>query len=214
MNKDTFIKKLFNNLSTFLVIILSTINFFIAASLLSLSTKVKNNDGSSILGYEVRIVLTESMKRNDNLDYKNYQIKDIEKDSAVLIKLFDENINNDEISSLNVGDVVSFYYQDEDVHLYTHRLIDIDEIDDYYILTFKGDNNPSGTIEVIDTSKLEFYHQLHGKVIFNSLVLGKIIKVLQNKLALLFIFIIPSLVLLIFEIVKCIKLISLEENNA
>ena len=79
-------------------------------------------------------------------------------------------------------------YEDENGLLVTHRIVDIDN---YYMVT-KGDNNESDDGDIsLDA--------IVGKLVYQSHLLGQIISILQNKIVLVLIFIIGTLICVGFD---------------
>ncbi len=143
-----------------------------------------NGKNFNILGYKAYVINTNSME-------PTIKVGDI-----VIIK-------KDKAENLNKGDVITFSNQGEVI---THRITQIETIgaDTRYIT--KGDNNNTE-----DTTKIK-YEDILGEEIVIIPYLGKIIKILDNRIILLII-ILTILILAFFKIQKKEKLENRREKK-
>lgn len=143
-----------------------------------------NGKNFNILGYKAYVINTNSME-------PTIKVGDI----VIIKKVKSENLNE--------GDVITFSNQGEVI---THRITQIETIgaDTRYIT--KGDNNNTE-----DTTKIK-YEDILGEEIAIISYLGKIIKILDNRIILLIIILI-ILILAFFKIQKKEKLENRREKK-
>lgn len=114
------------------------------------------NDKVNLFGYKAYIITSNSMEPVIHLD------------DAVIVKKCKE-------SSLAVGDIITFSQNGEVI---THRILEIEENQQREYIT-KGDNNNIEDIEKV------LYSNIEGKKVLIIPYLGKIIKIIDNKLIVL-----------------------------
>ncbi len=104
---------------------------------------------------------------------------------------------------LKKGDIITFISSDQRFPgvIVTHRIVDIihDSQTGTYQFQSKGDNN-----NVEDLALVEEYNII-GKVIFKIPKIGYIQEFIASKGGLIFVVLIPSLIVLSYDIMKCIK---------
>lgn len=110
---------------------------------------------------EIRLIITDSMDGNPT----DYPISTIEKDSLVMVR----HINQDEISSLEIGTVMQFKQGDILNH---HRLVSID-VDGGFIIT-KGDNLP--------VTETIFFEDVTGVVVGKNHPAGIVVSFVKDNL--------------------------------
>lgn len=195
-------------------VILSIFLIFAIFSCVFVVSMKKSGDGSiKIFGQELRLVLTESMEENELTDVSKYEIKSIPKDSLIGVQTFDENNKQEFYDSLKVGDVLTFKYliTSNDQVVITHRIIDIEKKSDQknYIITLRGDNvNEDGStaIQTIDTTYDETsFNYVIGKVTWVNPVIGYMMTFLKSTYGIVFVVILPSSFIVIYEIFKLIS---------
>lgn len=144
-----------------------------------------------ILIYNI-ILIAISSENNVNLinmfGYKSYVIKTNSMEPTINVNdvVINKEVKQDE---LNVGDVITFLHEGEVI---THRITKIDNDGDVTHYTTKGDNN-----NIEDIFKIT-YENIKGKHVITIPYLGKIIRLLENKL----LFLIILLITLIFLFVQ------------
>lgn len=116
-------------------------------------------------------------------------------------------------SEIQVGDVISFYSSDPalDGAVNTHRVTEIEKDEDQYVYTTKGDGN-----NIADPYTVQSEH-LIGKVIWSSVLLGKISRLVSNPLIFIPVILVPLAVILLTNFVQTISLarkIAKEEEEA
>lgn len=166
----------------------------------------ETNHHLSVLGYQFKTVLSESMEENTSIDISNYEIGSLKRNSLVIIKTFSDNSYHD----IKVGDVLTFkYVVGSTQKIITHRVIKIEEKEDGYLITLKGDNvSGESNIQVIDTTEaMTSYNYIIGKVVYSNYFLGLMITIVNNPLGIIFVILIPCLFLLIFEVIRLFQLV-------
>lgn len=154
-----------------------TIVFIVAIILifsLTLQKIIFKDDVPSILGYKILQVMSGSMSG------------EFETEDTIIIR----QIKNE--SEIKIGDIITFKV-DENT-LVTHRVVEIvkNENDAEYVT--KGDANNS-----VDTQKVKF-KDIEGKYLFKTIILGKIIKIIQSPIGINFVLILPLLIIAIIVI--------------
>lgn len=191
--------------------------------LLSIISKRDVDGAVEIFGYEMRIVLTGSMEKNEYTwdDVKQYEIKNVPKYSAVFIELVpDDEAKADEwYAELKKGDVLTFrYFMATRQETITHR---IDKIESKttggYIITLKAENG-SGTPDdwtpqIIDTSEKDSPNYVIGKVTGKSYVLGRVVNAVKQPIGIGLIIIIPCSLIIIFEIIRIVNVLNEEKRR-
>lgn len=173
----------------------------------------KDSDGSiSILGYQTRIVISESMEKCESTydQICKYRIKSIPIKSVVLVKTVPSNESSKErfYEKIKVGDVLTFKYvigtRQETI---THRVIDIRNTDEGKVVELRGDNiqsnhNTNTTSQIININDINSHNYIIGKVVAKSYVLGVLLFALKKPLGMVLLIIIPSIILMVVEIIK------------
>lgn len=198
--------------------VLQYLFLFICALVIILTlTAKKNNDGSSnIFNFQMRLVTTDSMAKSEFTDVSNFKIKSIPKNSLIFIELVPDEKQTEWYEQLKEGDVLTFKYAYTEQVTITHRIIDIKNNNGNFIITLEGDNKTSQTNlmnQVIDTSKVDSPNFVIGKVTGKSIVLGLLISMFKKPVSLILIIIVPCAILIIFEILKIMKVINIDKVN-
>ena len=116
-------------------------------------------------------------------------------------------------SQIREGDVISFYSSDPmlDGAVNTHRVVRIEKDGGQYVYTTKGDGN---NVEDPYDVKSEY---LVGKVIWSSVILGKISRLVSNPLIFFPVILVPLAVILLsnfFQTISLARKIAKEEEEA
>lgn len=130
----------------------------------------------TIFGHKAYIITTSSMK------------PDLNEGDVIIVRQVQE-------SEIKQGDVITFNQMGEAI---THRIINIEESEEKKYVT-KGDNNNLEDVERIS------YNNIEGKHVLTIPYIGKIIKLLENRI----IFLVIILMILILEFYK----ISIKEKK-
>lgn len=196
---------------------------FIAVCLLSVIMAIsskKDADGTAtIFGVQMRSVLSPSMEKCDATDVSGFKIKDIPTGSMLFIEVVPDDPEEAKkwYADLKIGDVLTFKYVYVKQVTITHRITDILENEDGgYTIRLEGDNKnlDSDTLtQTINTSEKNSPNYIIGKVTGQSYLLGLFVKIMKSPAGLIFIVIIPSLIIVILEIFKIIKLFGVDKNK-
>ncbi len=187
------------------------IYFFLLISLLfaifSILSK-KDEDGAvNIFGYEVRRVVTDSMEECEYTDVSAFDIKSIAVNSMIFIRRVPSGEDLDYwYSSIKIGDVLTFKYLYGRQITITHRVINITKkANGGYIIELAGDNRDSSfaySKQIIDTSLADSPDYVIGKVVGQSIFLGKIATYLSNQLTMFLCVIMPCFGIIMYQIFK------------
>ena len=210
MNKPK-VKKILNVtvnvvLIIFLVICLLAVTVTIVSS--------KNADGAAeIFGYQMRVVTTGSMEKSEYTDVSDYEIKSIPVRSMVFIETVPQDATEayQWYEGLKVGDVLTFKYVYVRQETITHRVTGLRRDANGYTIRLDGDNKASDAetlTQTIDTSIKNNPNYVIGKVTGQSYLLGSLVNLLRSPFGLIFIVIIPSLAVMVIEIVKITSLMG------
>lgn len=176
-------------------------------------------DGAvSVFGYQMRVVISESMEKCTDTDVSAFEIKDIPIKSMVFI----EEVPKDKAeadrwySSLKVGDVLTFKYVYQKQETITHRITDVKEGESGgYVITLEGDNKASDSKTLrqkIDTEDGEGLNYVIGKVVAQSYPLGVVTWGVRQPLGMLLMIILPCLVIMIMEIVRIVNVLGADKK--
>ena len=187
---------------------------------LSITSKKDKNDAINIFGYQMRIVISPSMEKNENTynDIKKFKIKDLKVKSLIFIKKVSDN-EDLWYENIKKGDVLTFRYTyDNKQETITHRVIDIykNESGIGYTINLQGDNrdkNDSVAIQTIDTSDENSTNYVIGKVVAKSYFFGLLIYSLKQPIGIVLLVIVPSLIIIILEIIRIINYINEEKKK-
>ena len=196
---------------------------FMAICIFSLGLTIfakKDTDGTAeVFGYQLRIVVTESMAKSEHTDVSDFEIKSIPLRSMVFVEVVpeDEAAANAWYSELKVGDVLTFKYVYSSQVTITHRIISIEEKGEGYEIRLEGDNKSceeTSGVQIIDTSKAATSpNYIVGKVVGQSKILGFIMSILKEPAGLIFIIIIPCAIVIIMEIIKIMNVLNEEKQQ-
>lgn len=183
----------------------------------SISSKRNGKDGSvSFFGHQAMIVLTNSMDKCHETDVSKFDIKSIPAKSMIFI----DNVPAEEdkayswYANIKVGDVLTFRYVFDRQVTVTHRVIEIDMVEEAetkgFVFRLMGDNKASDSnpgVQTINTTK-ESSNYVIGKVTGQSKFLGHVFTFLKSNIGIGVVIILPALTLLIYEVVKIIQILS------
>lgn len=183
-------------------------------------TKKKGEDAVTVLGYQMRVVMSPSMEESDKTDVSEFKIKSIDVKSMVFIKTVPKNEQKKEefYKSITEGDVLTFQYSeyagdpDKEV-VVTHRVIEKTQIEGGYIIKLAGDNyDGERIIEQIDTTKNGPDYVI-GRVTGQSKVFGWLAYSLKQWYGLVFIIILPCLIMIVYQVISLSGYYSNEKNK-
>lgn len=210
MSKKETVKKVLSIIAN--VALTVFVVFCVFGIFFSITAKKSGEDASTIFGMQIRTVLSPSMEKCAEFDASGYEIKDIKVNSLVFIKTVptDKEDAYEFYKSLEVGDVLTFKYVYERQLTITHRIIGIEEIDGGFKIELQGDNRTDeqgGLVQTIDTS-IESTNYVIGKVVGKSYAIGLFLTVLKSPIGIIFIIILPSVILIVLEIIKIVGVIN------
>ena len=175
----------------------------------------KDIDGTAeIFGYQFRVVTSESMAKSEFTDTSNFKIKSIPVRSLVFIETIpdDDAQAKEWYADLRVGDVLTFRYVYDTQVTITHRITSIrDNGEGGYIIELEGDNKnaPSGQLtQTLDTSLDDGPNHAIGKVTGKSYILGLFISLLNTKLGIILILMVPCLIIISVEVARIVKVLT------
>jgi uncharacterized membrane protein len=187
--------------------------------LITLMSKRDSDGAAEVFGYQMRIVISDSMAESEFTDTSAYQIKDIPVRSMVFVKVVpDDPAEADEFyRGLKVGDVLTFRYVYTTQVTITHRIISIEEKDTGgFIIELAGDNKNSddGQLkQIIDTSIPNNTNYVIGKVTGQAYLFGLVMSFFMQPAGLLLLIIAPCLIIIILEVLKIIKVIGEDKKK-
>lgn len=195
------------------VLFYAVIVFLFLFSLMNINSGGKGGI-PNIFGKGYLSVQSDSMTRSDSLDdlpqWSEYKVKDFSKGDLIYVDIFSAKTTK----TLNVGDVVTFYDSSLEA-LNTHRIVYINE-DGKTIIT-QGDakaevqpfdsSNPmsdyNGRLEMSGAIETVSVDQIRGVVTGVNKGAGKVLDNIQQNW--LIYFVVPVLILLLFEVFMVIK---------
>ena len=196
---------------------------FLALCLFAVTVTVlskRDSDGAAnILGYQMRVVISDSMTACEHTDVSQYKIKDIPVRSMIFVRTMPEDpVKADEwYRNLKVGDVLTFRYVYATQVTITHRVVSVTEKETGgFIIELAGDNKNSSDRQlnqVIDTSVPYNPNYVIGKVVGQSYIIGCAMTFLQQPAAIVFLIILPCLIIMVFEIFKVAKLLGGDKKS-
>ena len=168
---------------------ITTILAIIAIALIAIvAISPRTEDGAStILGYEARIVETDSMADNGSVDTSGFEIGSFDKDTLVVIERIPDGTSpvSKWYGDIEVGDVLTVRYTYNEQITITHRVTEIKAKEDGsgYVIKLMGDNGASDAsrlTQTIDTSVTDGRHYVMGKVVWTNDTIGSIIGAAQR----------------------------------
>lgn len=214
--KKEKILSLFLNVFISLFLVISLILLFFA-----IVSKKSSDGGIKIFNHQIRIVISPSMEKNDETydQIKKYKIKDIKTKSLVLIKCMPEENQDNWYENINKGDVLTFKYTyDNKQETITHRVVSCEKNQDRdgYTIILIGDNkseNAIASVQEIDTSIENNTNYVIGKVVGKSYIIGVLLYSLKQPIGIALLVIVPSILIIIFEIIKIVNYLNEEKKK-
>lgn len=211
------LKKTFKIVANVLLYLFIAICLF--GVLITVMSKSDPDGTATIFGMQMRIVISPSMEECDRTDVSEYDIGSIPVDSVVFIETVPEDPAkaNEWYADLKVGDVLTFKYVYVKQETITHRIVSIEpNSDGGYTILLEGDNkNDASTVmtQEINTADLNSPNYVIGKVTGTSYLLGLFITILKSPVGLICMVILPALVILVFEVVKVVRLLMSDKKK-
>ena len=191
---------------------------FLAISVLSVVLTIfskKDVDGATdMFGYQLRVVVSDSMAKSEHTDVSEYDIGSIPIRSLIVIETMPEDpAEADEwYRSLKRGDVLTFRYVYDTQVTITHRITRIVEKETGgFSIELEGDNKSADSNQLyqsIDTSIPNNTNYVIGKVVAKNLPLGVILSFLMTPLGMVLMIIVPCTIILLIEVMKIVKVLS------
>ena len=149
----------------------------------------RDSDGAAeIFGYQMRVVVSDSMGACELTDVSDYDIKSIPIRSMIFVKVMptDPAEATEWYRNLKEGDVVTFRYVYNSQITITHRITSIKEKQNGgFLIELAGDNKNAEDAQLyqtIDTSIPNNMNYVIGEVVGQSYLLGFIISLLMTPL--------------------------------
>jgi ABC-type multidrug transport system fused ATPase/permease subunit len=187
--------------------------------LLTLFSKRDADGAAEVFGYQMRVVVSNSMGKCDETDVSQYRIKSIPIHSLIFVKVMpDDPAEADEwYRSLKTGDVLTFRYVYTNQVTITHRITSITEKETGgFVIALEGDNKSAGTeqmYQTIDTSIPNNTNYVIGKVTGQAYLLGLLISFLSTKLGLVLAIMLPCLVIILLELRKIFRVMNADKKQ-
>ena len=216
MNKER-IKKIWNIFLNVIMYVFLTLCVFTV--FITISARRATDGGAEILGYQMRVVTTDSMAKCEYTDVSDYDIKHIPVRSMVFVKTMprDKDKADDWYRSVKVGDVLTFRYVYTTQVTITHRVTSITEKDSGgFIIELKGDNvnSEDGALtQVIDTSVPNNMNYVIGKVTAKSYLIGLIISFLMTPIGMVLVIMVPCFIIILLEVIKIVGMLNADKRK-
>lgn len=190
----------------------------IFAVIVTVISKRDSDGAAEVFGYQMRVVTSDSMSKSEFADVSAYKIKDIPIRSMVFVKVMpDDPAAADEFyRSLKVGDVLTFRYVYTTQVTITHRITDIEEIEDGFKITLAGDNKNSEDgqlVQVIDTTIPNNTNYVIGKVTGQAYLLGLLMSFLMQPVGMILLIIAPCFIIILLEVLKIAKVLGADKKK-
>lgn len=196
---------------------------FLAVCLLAVVLAIfskKDADGAAnVLGYQMRVVTSDSMAACSLTDVSEYPIGDIPVRSMVLIETVPKDAAKatEWFRSLKVGDVLTFRYLYANQVTITHRITSITEKETGgFHISLAGDNKNSQSGQLyqqIDTSVPDSPNYVIGKVVGKTYLLGLVASLLMQPTGMVLLIILPCTVIILLEIRKVVRTLMAEKKE-
>ncbi len=190
----------------------------ILSVVLAVFAKKKTDGAAEIFGYQMRIVVSDSMEKCEYTDVSEYKIKSIPIRSMIFVESVPED--PDEAAAwyadLKVGDVLTFQYVYTTQVTITHRITSITPKGDGYLIELAGDNKTSedGQLyQTIDTSISNNPNYVLGKVKGQAYLLGLILSFLMQPLGMILVVIVPCVAIILVESMKIARILGEDKKK-
>lgn len=217
IGKKDVVKKTLKIVGDVLLFIIIALALFVLV--VSITSKKDSDGTATVFGRQLRFVQSSSMEQCAETDVSGYEIKSIPVKSCVFIEVVPENEAQkaEWYKSLKAGDVLTIKYVYTKQETITHRIVKIQEKETGgYIITLEGDNKGSDSrllTQMIDTSLQDSPNYVVGKVTGQSYLLGLLVYALKTPVGIVCIVIIPSVIVLIFEVLRLVKVFGGEKKE-
>lgn len=217
IGKKDVVKKTLKIVGDVLLFLIIALALFVLV--VSITSKKDADGTATVFGCQLRFVQSSSMEQCAETDVSGYEIKSIPVKSCVFIEVVPENEEQkaEWYKALKVGDVLTIKYVYTKQETITHRIVKIQEKETGgYIITLEGDNKGSDSrllTQMINTSLQNTPNYVVGKVTGQSYLLGLLVYALKTPVGIVCIVIIPSVIVLIFEVLRLVKVFGGEKKE-
>ena len=179
----------------------------------------KNPDGAAeVFGYQMRIVVSESMAKCEYTDVSDFKIKSIPIHSLIFVQTVPEDAAKADAwyDALEVGDVLTFKYVYTTQETITHRITSITPKGDGYLIELAGDNKTSEhgqMTQIIDTTAVNSSNYVIGKVTGQAYLLGLILSFLMQPVGMVLVVIVPCVVIILMESMKIARILGEDKKK-
>lgn len=199
------------------------LSLFLAIAIITVALTVfskKDTDGvAKLLGYQMRIVTSDSMAACEYTDVSDFPIKAIPRRSMVFVKIMPQDTLEAEewYRSLRVGDVLTFRYVYTTQVTITHRIIAITEkATGGFLIELAADNRNSEAgqlVQIIDTAIPQNTNYVIGRVVGQSYLLGVILSFLMQPVGMVLVIILPCVLIIALEVAKIVKTVTADKTQ-
>lgn len=218
MSKRIF-KKVWKIISNIVVgVFLAVCVFTVAVTLFS----GQSSDGAAdIFGYELRLIVSDSMAPCEETDVSDFEIKSIPLHSMVFVQTVPKDAEGAAkwYEALDEGDVLTFRYVYDRQETITHRIKHIEKNENGgYDIQLAGDNKNSKhgqLIQTIDTSTdpSASTDYVIGRVVGQSRALGFVTSLLKNPIGMILIVIVPCIIIILLEVIKIVSVLNADKKK-
>ena len=200
-------------------VLLFTVLGLLAIGVLLTALGGRDRDGTvTVLGYQLRLVTTDSMAACDKTDVSEFRIGSIPARSLILVRTVPEDREEAEewYAALRVGDVLTFRYLYTTQVTVTHRILSIEREEEGYCITLAGDNRADGEglmTQIIHTADTNSPNFVLGRVVGKSYLAGLLLSLLRRPVGLVLLVILPSLIVIVLEILRIVSLLQGERRR-
>ncbi len=206
-------------------VLLGLLLVFAAFVLIVTITAKKDTDGTSnVFGYKLYFVKSGSMEKCEYVDVSEFKIKSIPTKSCVFVSVVpdDDAELKEWYKTIKVGDVLTFQYSETgnliDAKTITHRVCEIEEKEDGFLIHLRGDNrnSPEGVLEqIIDTTddRSTASNYIIGRVTGQSYLLGLLVYAFKQPVGIILLIIVPCMIIIVFQVMRIVKVIGEEKKE-
>ncbi|MBQ8308806.1 MAG: hypothetical protein IJX96_03130 [Clostridia bacterium] len=195
-------------LNVLLYVVLALVLFVL---IVSIATKKGDDGAATIFGKQMRIVQSDSMAKCELTDVSAYEIKDLPVKTLLVIETVPKTQSDEWYRQLKEGDVLTFRYKYTEQVTITHRISKITEKETGgFVIELTGDNKSSedNLSQTIDTSQIDSFNYVIGKVVWANYPLGWLIYALRSPVAVVCLIIIPCAIVIVLEIVRIVNVLN------
>ena len=216
MKKNNYLQKIFRILGN--IFLYGFLGFCLLCVIVTATVQKDVDGAASIMGYQIRLVLTESMAACEETDVSHFRIKSIPARSVILLELVPEDPTEAEAwyADLAVGDVLTFRYLYNSQVTITHRILSIEPEENGYCITLIGDNkSESGELmtQVIHTGEVHSPNYVIGRVVASNYPIGILLTMFREPVGLVLLVILPATIVILYELFRVFSLLQAERRR-